>query len=269
MSGLALKTICPGLLDELNVLASNAHRSELDISRVIRSAQPLKKAAPDEYYMIVGICESLKGRLDMAVQSFEKAITLGGWNTCLAENYAISLHEAGDIEGAWAVIDRGLESFGADPDYLSDIMNTLINTGAIKKANEVEQRLVQLQVIDGGNAHWGDYISAVESSGLSIEMVGEIIRRAVALVKRTAVARPTMFYSFTTEGGRGPHLALGIMVPLTVARTHALEMQMLEDIYSFVEEREEARTIGDPSILDWISLHLRSEDRSHAALHAA
>lgn len=267
--GFALKTIAPDLLDDLNALASSSTRSELDIVRVQRAALPLKTASPADYFMIEGICESLRGRLAAVRTAFDKAIKLGGWNVCVAENYAICLHEAGDIPGSWEVIDRGLASFGDDPQYLKDTFGTLLNTGAIARAASVEERLIKMKVERAGSVTWASFQRAIVERGLKPELVGEIIRHSMAQVKAGSTARPTLFYSFTTGVRNEPHLSLGFVTTAPIERLHAMELQMIETVDSLVEDAEASRNVGAPSILDFVSLHLQSEQSHGPHLHAA
>lgn len=266
MPGFALKTIAPDLLDQLNEIASNPNRTPFDIARVIKAASTLKSKAPDEYFMIEGICESLKQRPDMVKTAFEKAIQLGGWDSCVAENYAISLHESGDIEGAAAVIERGLKSFQGDIEFLADAFFSFVTLGKLQRAADIQEQLVSLKVNEQPKISWRAFVQGLESKGLSSELAGQTIRVAFDEVRRSA-ARPRIFYSFSRGDAGTPRLAFGFQAIGTVQAVHQLEAKVHEAMYSFVEENEMVSPAGE-SVLDYMSMSM-SNAASHAELHAA
>lgn len=266
MAGYALKSIAPDLLDQLNELASNPNRTPFDIARVMKAAGPLKSKAPDEYFMIEGICASLKQRPDLVKAAFEKAIQLGGWNSCVAENYAISLHECGDVEGAAGVIERGLTTFQHDREFLSDAFFSFVTLGKLGRAADIQDILANLNVIDQPDISWRAFVQGLESKGLSSAIAGQAISVAFDEVRRSA-ARPSIFYSFSTGDAGIPRLGIGFKAIGSVQSVYELEVRVHKAMYEFVEANEPASESGE-SVLDYVSLWLHNA-ASHADLHAA
>lgn len=257
------------LLDLLNGLASEKNPSEFSIARVLREAAPLKTSAPEEYYVVEGIIESLRGHPDLVRGAFDKAIRLGGWDPTLALNYAVALHEAGDIPGAWSVIERGMTSFDSDPNYLRKATTVLVGTGALGKCALVEGILLKLRVEDDGQP-WTSYCSALTDAGKSPDdYVGEVIRRAVAFVREKATPRPLIAYTWSRCSEDSIVLSFGLQVDLPAAEAFRLEQDLFAHIDSYVETSEIDLNPEDDSVLDWISIHIRSDVSNGESLHAA
>lgn len=123
------------ITDQINLLSKSSAINEMDVRRVKRDIEQVKKVDLAEYYMLLGMFHSVIGNENECRDNHEKSLRLSSEAILLA-NYALSLKRFSASEN---VLDLFLRAFNAEPttEALIDLLQAMIYAGDLREFDSV------------------------------------------------------------------------------------------------------------------------------------
>lgn len=227
----AAKTISPELLDALNMLAEQADVDELQLEQVEFRARKLKNADVSDYYMILGICESIRRNPSKVKEQFELALQHAKSIGDVVANYIISLHEAGDSESAQNLLVEYRGYYNSNPDVLAELFSSALTLGDLDTLAAIEQRFAQMN-IDNFGLQWSQYVEDIKSENIAPSAIQSILLSARKFLAERGVRRAISAYSFSGEYRAPLHLTQSFCVAKSAPETHAMELELQDALFS-------------------------------------
>jgi hypothetical protein len=158
-------TIFNDLTDELTALEERQPIAELELKRLARKAEGMKRDVPDAYYMFVGMIDSVRRDVESLHRNFDRALQLSKGNgSSISRNYLLALIMAGDYQGMLELTKKNWGWYRSDLDFQHSLFRILLEIGAMETAaelvrswcSEIEPREGDALSRLGLRAYWGN-----------------------------------------------------------------------------------------------------------------
>lgn len=257
------KRITSELLDRLNDLAdANAMGPEFStaLKQVQFRARALKKTDPAEYYAVEGICASLDGNVQSAIESFEAGLDAAGWSEFLFHNYATAMDDMAQYDVAASVAARAIEKLAHSSDAMDTAVSIALHAGDLRTARNAKIALDKtagevVQYFAGLDT----FVERLGPDDERIDRVNRAIRQARSFIKEVGPRRMTAMSRFTEGLGGDPHLVLNYAPADPKADIRDLERAL------FVRLAESSE---DEGVYDWLTISLSRKKPNANVLHA-
>lgn len=257
------KRITSELLDRLNDLA-DAHAMDEDFSTSLQQVQfrarALRKTNPAEYYAVEGICASLQGNVDAAIESFEAGFVAAGWNEFLFHNYATAMDDMAQYDVAASVAARAIEELADSPEAMDTATSIALHAGDLRTARDAKMALDKAAgVVVVHYAGLDSFVERLSSDLERIDQVNRTIRQARTFIKEAGPRRMTAMSRLTEGFGGEPHLVLNYAPDDPKADVRDLERALFERL---------AESSEDDAVYDWVTICLSRKKHNAALLHS-
>ncbi|WP_236191319.1 hypothetical protein [Pseudomonas pharyngis] len=127
------------LTSQLNILAKKRNPSEFEMRLFRKEVEALKGVNADEYYMLLGMLDAVRGDLQSSVENHERALKLSKDPVDLM-NYGLSMRRLGQFLKSQELMLLAFEQAPNSPETFNEVCLSLIFSGDFSIIDEAQNR---------------------------------------------------------------------------------------------------------------------------------